>query len=708
MSKKTKTKSQSTQVTTPNNPTWVSKGLEDVGGSLSTILGRNPLDFVAGASPLQMKSWEAAGNLKPSEDFGTARTIFNNVAGAGANTYDSTGYDATDAASSGYDATDWTGQGYDATNATSRGYDAQDYTGEGYDATTGSAANYDAIMARAAKGYDATNATASTYNASSLLEGLDKYMSPYTGQVVDAALQDYDYGAGQTRASQALDEARSGAFGGSGAAIGRSMTEGELARGRGSLSANLRDQGFTRGAGLSAQDAGFRNDASRFNADTQTRVSMSNADAANQANQFNAGETNRFSLADALAANDAARFNTGETNRFGIANMDAKNSAAAFGANARNTASASNADAANRFGLANMDATNTASAFGANARNTSAAANAAARNDASRFGADSSNRADLANAAARNDASRFGADASNRADLANADARNSASRFGADARNTSAASNAAARNDAARFGADAGNRANLANADARNTASRFGADARNTSAASNADARNTALRFGADAGNRATLANAAARNDASRFGADAKNTAGRYNAGAADAALDRRLTAGNSLASLGSTMGADSRANVALLNALGGDQRQVDQFLKSAPLDVLERIAKMYGGLPLNLLSGSTTTGSSSGTSKTYDPMGTLATLLGAGGTAAEGTAKLIAASDRRLKTDIERIGEREDGLGVYVYRYLWSPVRFIGVMAQEVLKVKPEAVIYMPNGFMAVNYGAL
>ena len=64
--------------------------------------------------------------------------------------------------------------------------------------------------------------------------------------------------------------------------------------------------------------------------------------------------------------------------------------------------------------------------------------------------------------------------------------------------------------------------------------------------------------------------------------------------------------------------------------------------------------------------------------------------------------------SDRRLKTDIEKIGEREDGLGVYVYRYLWSPVRFIGVMAQEVLKVKPEAVIHTPSGYMAVNYGAL
>jgi hypothetical protein len=539
MSKKTKTTSQSTQTTTPTNPSWVTKGLEDVGGSLSTLLGRNPLDFVAGPSSLQNKAWTDAGNLKLSDDYGAARNIFNDVAGAGANTYDSTGYDATD--------------------ATSQGYDSVDYTGQGYDPTTGTAMNYDAINARGAEGYDAANATASNYSASSLLDGLGKYMSPYTGQVVDAALEDYDFGAGQTRSNQALDEARSGAFGGSGAAIGRSMTEGELARGRGSLSANLRDQNFTRGAGLSAQDAGFRNDASRFNADAQTRVSMSNADSANAASAFGANARNTFSLADADAANRAAAFN---------------------------------ADAGNRFGLANMDASN--------------------------------------------------------------------------------------------------------------TASRFGADARNTSSASNAAARNNALAFGADAGNRATLANSAARNDASRFGADARNTAGRYNAGAADTALDRRLNAGNSLASLGTSMGADTRANIALQNALGGDQRQVEQFLKSAPLDVLERIAKMYGGLPLNLLSGSTSTGSSSGSSKTWDPMDTAGKVINAAGTVA------TAFSDRRLKTDIERIGEREDGLGVYLFRYLWSPVRHIGVMAQEVLKVKPEAVIHTPSGFMAVDYGAL
>lgn len=81
------------------------------------------------------------------------------------------------------------------------------------------------------------------------------------------------------------------------------------------------------------------------------------------------------------------------------------------------------------------------------------------------------------------------------------------------------------------------------------------------------------------------------------------------------------------------------------------------------------------------------------------------------GGLAGLGQAAIFA-SDRRLKRDIERIGTRPDGLGVYAYRYLWSPLRHIGVMAQEVLRVKPGAVVRMEggplSGYLAVNYGAL
>jgi hypothetical protein len=67
-----------------------------------------------------------------------------------------------------------------------------------------------------------------------------------------------------------------------------------------------------------------------------------------------------------------------------------------------------------------------------------------------------------------------------------------------------------------------------------------------------------------------------------------------------------------------------------------------------------------------------------------------------------------IMASDVRLKQDIERVGTRPDGLGVYEFRYVWGPQRFRGVMAQDVLQVKPEAVYLHPDGFLMVDYGAL
>jgi hypothetical protein len=64
--------------------------------------------------------------------------------------------------------------------------------------------------------------------------------------------------------------------------------------------------------------------------------------------------------------------------------------------------------------------------------------------------------------------------------------------------------------------------------------------------------------------------------------------------------------------------------------------------------------------------------------------------------------------SDRRAKTDIKKVGMLDDGLPVYRYRYKGDPVPHIGVMAQDVEKVKPEAVVETPSGYKAVNYGLL
>ena len=60
-----------------------------------------------------------------------------------------------------------------------------------------------------------------------------------------------------------------------------------------------------------------------------------------------------------------------------------------------------------------------------------------------------------------------------------------------------------------------------------------------------------------------------------------------------------------------------------------------------------------------------------------------------------------IMASDRRLKTDITRVGTTEGGTPIYTYRYIWGGPVQMGVMAQDV----PEAASDMGNGFLGVDY---
>ena len=60
--------------------------------------------------------------------------------------------------------------------------------------------------------------------------------------------------------------------------------------------------------------------------------------------------------------------------------------------------------------------------------------------------------------------------------------------------------------------------------------------------------------------------------------------------------------------------------------------------------------------------------------------------------------------SDIRVKTDVSQVGTLDNGLPVYAYRYIWGGPMQIGVMAQDVEKVKPEAVTEF-GGIKAVNY---
>src|SRR5439155_23739065 len=64
--------------------------------------------------------------------------------------------------------------------------------------------------------------------------------------------------------------------------------------------------------------------------------------------------------------------------------------------------------------------------------------------------------------------------------------------------------------------------------------------------------------------------------------------------------------------------------------------------------------------------------------------------------------------SDRRLKKDVIRVAEHPAGFGICRFKYLWSDTQYLGVIAQEVLEVMPDAVVRGDDGFLRVDYAAI
>lgn len=103
------------------------------------------------------------------------------------------------------------------------------------------------------------------------------------------------------------------------------------------------------------------------------------------------------------------------------------------------------------------------------------------------------------------------------------------------------------------------------------------------------------------------------------------------------------------------------------------------------------------------------------GTQTTTSKNSIINSLLQASGQAAGAYAST--ASDVRLKTNIKKVGEYSDGLGVYDFDYLpiegqiaaFMPEgRQRGVMAHEVAELRPHALGPVVDGYATVNYGAL
>jgi hypothetical protein len=133
-------------------------------------------------------------------------------------------------------------------------------------------------------------------------------------------------------------------------------------------------------------------------------------------------------------------------------------------------------------------------------------------------------------------------------------------------------------------------------------------------------------------------------------------------------------------------------------------QRAIDadmaryEYEANAPQNALRNYMAMISGD-----YGSTTT---STVPQQSDPLGDISQMVGIAGT-------LYGMSDKRLKENVTYIGKS----GKHnVYSWEWNDkakelginTPNIGVMAQEVMEINPDAVSMNDNGYLQVNYGAL
>lgn len=176
---------------------------------------------------------------------------------------------------------------------------------------------------------------------------------------------------------------------------------------------------------------------------------------------------------------------------------------------------------------------------------------------------------------------------------------------------------------------------------------------------------------------------------------------------------------GGGLAGLGQQSQQQLGNQVNLLNQLGQQGQATQQAalsrqfagaqqLSQEPLQRLLTGQQLLAGSPMGGISGGT--GTSAYQRGVYQQPTALGQAVGAAGTIMTGLGAM-GKSDMDLKTNIKKVGELEPGVGWYTWD--WNdkgkalgaesePAE--GVLAQEVLEVKPDAVI-VQDGYYAVDY---
>jgi len=180
----------------------------------------------------------------------------------------------------------------------------------------------------------------------------------------------------------------------------------------------------------------------------------------------------------------------------------------------------------------------------------------------------------------------------------------------------------------------------------------------------------------------------------------------------------RQALAGQALA--GSTQAQQESAVAQALQGIAGQQLQAGGALTGAGFQGLsgaqqaaqnqitaslvpQQLFNQYAAINFGTPAQSYTpnfAGTQSQTTSGFD----LNSLLNAGG--AFGATKLLA-SDIQLKENIEYVGEHK-GHKLYDFNYRGGKERYRGVMAQDVQKYNPHAVVVGADGYLMVNYDML
>ena len=170
---------------------------------------------------------------------------------------------------------------------------------------------------------------------------------------------------------------------------------------------------------------------------------------------------------------------------------------------------------------------------------------------------------------------------------------------------------------------------------------------------------------------------------------------------------------GSSLAQLGtnaSQTGVNMAKDNAIIASLGNegmytmDQNRINNelakidYTQAKPWTNLQNYWNVVGDKSW----GGTTTSTGTSIQRTQaSPMSTIGSVVGALGSFL---------CDERLKTNIVKVGELKNGIGLYTFVYINDPEKLVrfGPMAQEVEKTFPDLVHEAEDGFKVVNFAGL